>query len=63
MTKETSLGFLTTNIYTLYYITKPLNRQIGPYEWISIDYRSLGRRVLLVYFAQLACQAYSALAQ
>jgi hypothetical protein len=35
----------------LHYITKPLNRQIEPYEWISIDYQSLGRQALLVYFA------------
>lgn len=47
----------------LYYITKPLNRQIEPYAWISIDYQSLGRLVFLVYFARLAFQAYSALAQ
>ena len=36
---------------SLHYTTKPLNRQIEPYEWISIDYRSLGRLALLVYSA------------
>jgi hypothetical protein len=35
----------------LHYVTKPLNRQIEPYEWISIDFQSLGRQALLVYFA------------